>query len=507
MSKHPDLFIKELEPPYRFHTIDDMKTFIGGYSYTQYCCLMQIAKKHTIIQPPLLSLIPNRFILPLYEAKATINQIIEDVELTFDTDASSKQKETKHFNFAEDVPRSYFDLIRDLLDQGRDILKKKMTKKETRVAQSQPVSGLCASAKIQDLIDFDELLAEMLRYYLNTKNGKVCIFLIKSIFLMLAYDPKKLLLDKALLAKYKELSLYSTNDGLYSILKKRLMRIKQSIFNPHFAKLFRTSKEKIIRLQAPRNFKSNVIALIDQFSEKKDPIKIKRALKHLMTTYSASASNEELMKASGIMENILEKFLSFNDFFDNKFSQEKTEEFFFLFSSHIIRAENMIKNIVEEIPSLSLYLCKDLHDFFKGIYSGDCSHEIPLATAHLLAPRFFNIRVFDHSKWVGNIYMLDYSDKRTLIVDRIQIKSSTSTKSPGFVYRIINLLSCKLCTENGFTLLGPSSKISNYSHIERQYHACCTKRKQVQFKLDNEDIRNFECGISSKFYVLSGNKG
>lgn len=495
---------KTLEPPYRFHTIDDMKSFVS-YSSSQYRCLKKIAEEHAIIQPPLLSVIPDRFAFPLYDAKATVHQIIEDVELTFDADASSQQKETKHFDFAEDVPRSYFDLIGHLLGQGQNILRKKRAKKKASVAESTPVKGHGASAKIHSLIEFDELLVEMLRNHLNTKNRQVGMFIIKSIFLMLAYDPKKLVLDKASLAKCKELTLDSSDDTMYRVFEKRLRRIKQSIFNPHFNKLFRLSKEKIIRLKVPRNFKSNTISLIDQFSEKKDLIKTERAFERLMTAFAASISNEELLKASGIMENILEKFLSFNEFFDNKFSLEKTEEFFYLFSSHIIRAENLNKNIVEEIPSLSLYPCKDLHEFFKGVYSGDCSYETPLATAHLLAPRFFNIRVFDHRKWIGNIYMLDYSDKNTLIIDKIQIKSSASVKSLAFAYRIINYLSRTLCSENGFTLLGPSSKISNYAHIEQQYASYRTNRKQVQFTLDNEDKSVFECGSSSKFYVLSEN--
>ena len=492
-----------IDPPYRFHTIDDMKSFIGGYSNTQYRSLVQIAKKHTIIQPPILSLIPERFDFPLYNAKATVHQIIEDIEITFYADAPSQQKETKHFDFAEDVPRSYFDLISELLSQGQNILKKKKTTTEIQAATPRPVTGHYASAKIQDMIDFDELLAEMLRHYLNTKNRNVGIFVIKSIFLMLAYDPKKLLLDKALLAKCKELNFGSTSDDIYRLLEKRLMRIKQSIFNPHFNKLFRMSREKIIRLKAPRNFKSNTIALIDQFIEKKDPTKVERAFRRLTTAYAASTSNDDLMKASGIMENIFEKFLSFNDFFENKFSQEKTEEFFFLFSSHILRAENLIKNIIDEVPYISLFPCKDLHDFFKGMYSGDCSQEISLAKEHLLAPRFFNIRVFDHRKWVGNIYMLDYSDQKTLIVDKIQIKSSTSVKSPGFVKRIMDLLSLTLRTNNGFTLIGPSSGISNYDHIEKQYVSYRAKRKQVQFTFDNEDRKIFECAKSSRFYILS----
>ena len=99
--------------------------------------------------------------------------------------------------------------------------------------------------------------------------------------------------------------------------------------------------------------------------------------------------------------------------------------------------------------------------------------------------------------------MLDYSDKKTLIVDKIQIKSSTSVKSTGFVRQIMNLLSSTLSTDKGFKLLGPSSGISNYAHIEQQYLAYRVKRKQVQFTLDSEDRKIFECAKSTKFIVLS----
>jgi hypothetical protein len=121
-----------IDPPYRFHTIEDVKSFIGGYSNTQYRHLVQVAKKHTVVQPPILSLIPERFDFPLYNAEATVHQIIEDIELTFCTDEPSQQTEMKHFDFAEDVPRSYFDLISALLSQGQNILKKRRQRKRYR---------------------------------------------------------------------------------------------------------------------------------------------------------------------------------------------------------------------------------------------------------------------------------------------------------------------------------------------------------------------------------------
>lgn len=71
--------------------------------------------------------------------------------------------------------------------------------------------------------------------------------------------------------------------------------------------------------------------------------------------------------------------------------------------------------------SLDLYPAKDYLDICKGVVSGDCVNEI-LGEYHLREPRYFSIRFFMDRKWIGNIYMLDFTDYRgILLVDRIQI--------------------------------------------------------------------------------------
>lgn len=71
--------------------------------------------------------------------------------------------------------------------------------------------------------------------------------------------------------------------------------------------------------------------------------------------------------------------------------------------------------------TLEFYPTKDWMDLMKGRFSSDCSG-FALGEMQLLCPHFFNVRIFEGLKWIGNIYMLDLTRERgALLVDRIQI--------------------------------------------------------------------------------------
>lgn len=71
--------------------------------------------------------------------------------------------------------------------------------------------------------------------------------------------------------------------------------------------------------------------------------------------------------------------------------------------------------------TIHFYATKDYFDLIKAKYSGDCT-DTHLGENQMLTPHFFNIRIFHKDEWIGNIYMLDYSEEQScLIIDRIQI--------------------------------------------------------------------------------------
>lgn len=71
--------------------------------------------------------------------------------------------------------------------------------------------------------------------------------------------------------------------------------------------------------------------------------------------------------------------------------------------------------------TIHFYATKDYFDLIKAKYSGDCT-DTHLGENQMLTPHFFNIRIFHKDDWIGNIYMLDFSEEQNcLIIDRIQI--------------------------------------------------------------------------------------
>jgi hypothetical protein len=85
-----------------------------------------------------------------------------------------------------------------------------------------------------------------------------------------------------------------------------------------------------------------------------------------------------------------------------------------------IYAKELAKTFTN-LATLELFPTKDYLDVCKGTISGDCITEV-LGEDHLREPRYFSIRMFIDRQWIGNIYMLDFTDERgILLVDRIQI--------------------------------------------------------------------------------------
>lgn len=86
--------------------------------------------------------------------------------------------------------------------------------------------------------------------------------------------------------------------------------------------------------------------------------------------------------------------------------------------------------------TIHFYATKDYFDLIKAKYSGDCT-DTHLGDHQLLTPHFFNIRIFHNDKWVGNIYMLDYSEEQNcLIIDRIQMPRNMQ----AFYYQFFDYL-------------------------------------------------------------------
>jgi len=143
------------------------------------------------------------------------------------------------------------------------------------------------------------------------------------------------------------------------------------------------------------------------------------------------------------------------------------------------------------ITSLEFYPTKDWMDLAKSSVSMDCSGS-ELGVNHLLTPNFFNIRIFRNARWIGNIYMLDFTEKTgCIIVDRIQIPRGVNAEYIQFFSHLSEVL------ENMFedipyeAILLPLS-ISNHQSIQKAFNLFRRRLPRRKITLRSKYGRHFE---------------
>ena len=176
-------------------------------------------------------------------------------------------------------------------------------------------------------------------------------------------------------------------------------------------------------------------------------------------------------------------------------------------SKHIEKKESIARILLMK-KDYTLYPTKDYHDFFKGHYSHDCTADYPLATKHLTYKGFFNIRIFEGDRWVGNIYMVDLiAQTGCLVIDRIQIKKGEKILAPAYFPKLKVALTELFKNVDYKYVITPSSTISNFSFFQKLYsrYKTTNKMKRIHPKFYETSLRSFESfakGRNSEFRVF-----
>lgn len=153
----------------------------------------------------------------------------------------------------------------------------------------------------------------------------------------------------------------------------------------------------------------------------------------------------------------------------------------------------LVRMLVQE-KILTIYPTKDFHDYFKGIYSNDCTREPKLAAGHLLTREFLNLRIFRGKRWIGNIYVLDLTrSHRAIVVDRIQLAKGIKIYAPVFFKALRESLVRLFQNVDYDLLLTPSGVISNFHFLQSIYDNYKSRRKMPPVCL---------LGISGKFKIF-----
>lgn len=143
------------------------------------------------------------------------------------------------------------------------------------------------------------------------------------------------------------------------------------------------------------------------------------------------------------------------------------------------------------VTSISFYPRKDWLEFAKSMVSSDCSSS-DLGRHHLFTPHFFNIRVFTHQKWIGNIYCLDFTEKyNCIIIDRIQIPRNIKAKFIRFFDGLREVLPVIFADVDYTQILVPQV-ISNHATIQKTFNSYRQRLPKARVRLRTEYTPLFE---------------
>ena len=163
--------------------------------------------------------------------------------------------------------------------------------------------------------------------------------------------------------------------------------------------------------------------------------------------------------------------------------------------------EEKITGSFTESSALDFYPTKDYLDLLKSKISHDCT-ENGLGENQLLTPSFFNIRIFQNKNWIGNIYMLDFSEHHeTLIIDRIQIPRDWQVLYYHFFDHLKDVLIEMFADVDYKYILMPVT-ISNHGTIQKIFndHKKGLRKKTKIF--DFPFTRYFESLNVKTYYVM-----
>ena len=493
-----------LEPPYRLNTLEDVMAFAGKSPTAKHRWMMRYAEeKNFIVRPPALQRLPGRIEFPIREVKSHLRWVVKDTDLSIgvpevlDFIGGVRSAYLAHTGGA---PEFYLDLASELRNRCHE----RAELRGKGAASGKADAGLTAnsySRKLHDNIELHKLMVRLLKRVLDTKNRETSEFLVRSITRMLAYDPKQHRLDRGLIERLEREQGNSSAllQDLHEIFVKRLTRLRMILFDLHVHQFLSRSKDRVTKSKAPSNLKKNIIDVMDRVFHSRSRRGAGEKLERLFGFYESRVDPAEMQKLRDYPENFFRKIDDFETFFRRNFHTDRISKYYDLYCRKL-KVQVISEDAVTVNETLMLYPAKDLGELMKGETSHDCSAELSLAVAHLRHPRFFNIRIFRESEWIGNVYVLDYSDRGAIILDRIQIQNLTDFMPVRFFSSFMDTLSEKAKFEPSVRVLAPSA-ISNFPTVQESYESYRKKRPRVDFAFGPEDDI-FSCSKQKKLYVL-----
>ena len=153
------------------------------------------------------------------------------------------------------------------------------------------------------------------------------------------------------------------------------------------------------------------------------------------------------------------------------------------------------------VESLSFYPVKCYLDISKYRSSKDCTGT-GLAEQHLATKNYFSIRIFKNSRWLGNIYMLDFTQEHDiLIVDRIQVPRDLKAEYLAFYDYLKEVFEEMFMNLPHSRVLLPRT-LSNHGTIQKVYNIYKKRLEKIKFYPTFNVGPHFESLQDDSFVVL-----
>jgi hypothetical protein len=498
----------QIKAPYRLHNIKHIKEF-EKYVPKDYFpdSMLSFVSTHRLIIPPLLKKISDRLDVTIKTVEESHASLVNQIPQFLEDENPFQLFEILRKEFldvTDDLPVSYDDCAVQACIKGLSLLNK--IKPRSAVKLKEAFDRLKGKSEISGKLErrtlMINLIGEVFQVFLSTSNEAMNLFLKHTIIALLSYNTHTWAFEEEIWERIEE---YDTPcieliKEFWDLYCRKLMVLKELFLQPSVITFIQHFKDKIIKQQIPANLRRNIIDQMNMLFRDAPVSKVKNNINKIIGLYENVAGENELQRAKGILQNFLFLLKKYEDFFENNFYCSQIKVFYS--PAHAYMKKKLNRETIARDKKLTFYPCKDYHDYLKGYYSHDCTVEEDLAGDHLSNPRFFNIRIFYSDEWVGNIYMLDYSeDKGIILIDRIQIKKSFTFMPIRFFSTFMKKLADLLVPTNSQMMIIAPHNISNFPHIMNSFKRYAEHCEKITFCCD-ETEEAFESYDEEVFYVL-----
>jgi len=525
MMKKPNCTI----PPYRLLTSDDVLQFAAQNDSSPWAeSTLAFSQKHVIPRPEIFHRLPEVIPINLKTTRTkTYRHVVEHDFALRPEEIINLVSEIRNnlLTISASLPDNFTDMAAEVVTKGRALLDDLGKSKKIRQRSSLDSPHYNRIIKTSYLND---LFGELLFYYLNNKNLTLGKFFRDSLLATLFYDNRHLL-RLSLIGELQNCDV--TSHRLFSCLENlintNLLPRKKMIFYPFMQKLLNSVQARIMVIRPQKNeelessprilnrLKSNVFGILNTLNgiEEKTDCRLFRArqnLKILFKSFEKKVDAKSLKKIQSLCNHFIGKFDEYDVFFRDVFWIDRLNQARREISQlhdFPLRETREEQIVMVNTKNFSLYPTKDYGDLIKrGEVSGDCTTG-DLGEEQLLCPRFFNIRIFRREEkknnketWIGNIYCLDYTDKKgTIIIDRIQFAKAGRFLPFDFFESMMEGLNKYLLPEEKIRVIAPPL-ISNTPVLIKSFKMFCKEKKKTAFTIKEKG--KFESAKYKKFFVL-----